>query len=71
MIVTGAVSIVYDALADLERRHVVLDDKDKADLVKKLMIITCSDHGHAQPVLNIWIFFIYQNFYKDLNKYIF
>jgi hypothetical protein len=53
LIVTGAVSIVYDALADLERRHVVLDDKDKADLVKKLMIITCSDHGHAQPVLNI------------------
>jgi hypothetical protein len=40
-------------LADLERRHIVLDDKDKADLVKKLMIITCSDNGHAQPVLNI------------------
>ena len=53
LIVTGAVSIVHDALADLERRHIVLDDKDKGDLVKKLMVITCSDHGHAHPVLNI------------------
>jgi hypothetical protein len=47
LIVTGAVSIVYDAMADLERRKITLDDKDKSDLVKKLMVITCSDHGYA------------------------
>ena len=40
-------AIVYDAVADLERRKINLDENDKSDLVKKLMVITCSDHGYA------------------------
>lgn len=30
-----------------------MKEEDKHDLVKKLMVITCSDQGHAAPVINV------------------
>ena len=53
MIVEGCVSIVDGALENLHGRGVNLNEEDKGDLIKKLMVITCSDNGGAQPVLNV------------------
>jgi len=30
-----------------------MNEEDKHDLVKKLMVITASDQGHASPVINV------------------
>jgi len=43
LIVTGAVTIVNDALKNLEKEGVQFDKQEKAELVKKMMVITCSD----------------------------
>ena len=53
LIVEGSVTIVHGALQALEARNIELEQQDRSDLVKKLMVITCSDQGNAQPVLNI------------------
>jgi len=45
--------IVHDALKKLEDQGIELDQNARADLVKKLMVITCSDQGNAAPVLNV------------------
>jgi len=53
LIVEGATSIVDDALKSLESKGIDFTKEDRADFAKKMMIITCSDHGSAMPVLNV------------------
>ena len=53
LIVEGSVMIVHDALKKLDEQGIELDKQDRSDLVKKLMVITCSDHGNAAPVLPV------------------
>lgn len=53
LIVQGSVSIVHGALQNLQEKGIDLEKHEQNDLVKKLMIITCSDHGTATPVFNI------------------
>jgi regulator of protease activity HflC (stomatin/prohibitin superfamily) len=51
-IVTGAVSMVENALQLLSEKGVVtLDDERKATMVSNLMVVLCSEHS-TQPVLN-------------------
>ena len=42
-IVTGAVSMVEMALADLAEKHVELDDERKAAMVSNLMVVLCGE----------------------------
>ncbi len=52
MIVTGAVSMVEQALKQLSEREVVeLDEERKAAMVSNLLVVLCADRD-AQPVLN-------------------
>jgi len=52
LIVEGAVSMVEEALADLQRRGVVdLDDERKATMVSNLLVVLCS-HSEPTPVIN-------------------
>ena len=53
LIVEGSVNIVNDALMNLQNKGIELNTADRADMAKKLMVITCSDHGNATPVLNV------------------
>ena len=53
LIVEGSVSIVSEALDNLKTKGIEMQTQDTSDLVRKLMVITCSDQGNAQPVLNI------------------
>lgn len=51
-IVTGAVSMVETALAQLSERSVVeLDEERKAAMVSNLLVVLCADRD-AQPVIN-------------------
>jgi hypothetical protein len=43
LVVAGAVGIVCDAQADLGKKRIDFNPNDKADFVKKMMIITCSE----------------------------
>ena len=43
LIVEGAVQIVHGTLENLEARGIPLSEQSRADLVRKLMVITCSD----------------------------
>ena len=45
LIVEGAVSIVKDALTSLADKDINLSEQHKTDLVKRMMVITCSDQG--------------------------
>lgn len=47
LIVEGSVSIVHGALESLKEKGIDLEKEDRSDLVKKLMVITCSDQGNA------------------------
>jgi regulator of protease activity HflC (stomatin/prohibitin superfamily) len=52
-IVDGAVGMVEQALAQLDRREVVeLDPERRAAMVSNLLVVLCSDHP-IQPVVNI------------------
>jgi regulator of protease activity HflC (stomatin/prohibitin superfamily) len=52
LIVTGAVSMVENALQQLgERKVVELDEERKAAMVSNLLVVLCADR-EAQPVLN-------------------
>jgi hypothetical protein len=51
--VSGSVSIVRGAVNKLKNSSVELLPEDEADLVKKLMLVTCSDKGSATPILEI------------------
>lgn len=53
LIVKGCVEIVDGAVKNLDDKGYDLGREDRIDLVKKLMVITSSDQGHAQPVLNV------------------
>lgn len=53
LIVKGCVEIVDGAIKNLDDKGYDMTKEDRHDLVKKLMVITCSDQGHAQPVLNV------------------
>jgi len=53
LIVEGATGIVDDALRNLEAKGIDFTKEDRVDFAKKMMIITCSDHGSATPVLNV------------------
>ena len=53
LIIKGCVEIVNGALENLNEKGIDMSEQDKHDLVKKLMVITASDHGHAAPVLNV------------------
>ena len=53
LIVDGSVQIVHGALENLIAKGIDLEKQDRSDLVKKLMVITCSDHGNATPVLQV------------------
>ena len=46
LIVKGSVEIVNGALDKLESKGINMNEESKQDLVKKLMLITCSDGGH-------------------------
>ncbi|XCB29373.1 SPFH domain-containing protein [Arcanobacterium hippocoleae] len=51
-IVEGAVSMVQQALEELEAKDIVeLDPERKAAMVSNLLVVLCSD-GNAQPVIN-------------------
>jgi Membrane protease subunits, stomatin/prohibitin homologs len=51
-IVEGSVSMVQEALARLERDHVVeMDDDRKAQMVSNLLVVLCSEQP-ATPVVN-------------------
>lgn len=59
LIIQGCVGIVNGAMESLKEKGIDMNESDKHDLVKKLMVITASDQGHAAPVLNVWfIWFI-------------
>ena len=52
LIVSGAVSMVEDALKQMgEREIVVLDEERKASMISNLLVVLCGDRD-AQPVLN-------------------
>ena len=52
-IVSGAVSMVEMALAELQKNGTVqLDEERKAQMVSNLLIVLCSDHRGVQPVVN-------------------
>lgn len=51
LIVKGCVEIVDDAIKTLDEKGHTMDEDDLHDLVKKLMVVTCSDESHAQPVV--------------------
>jgi regulator of protease activity HflC (stomatin/prohibitin superfamily) len=52
-IVSGAVSMVEMALAELQKKGTVqLDEERKAQMVSNLLIVLCSDHRGVQPVVN-------------------
>ena len=53
LIVEGAVQIVQGALENLEARGINLSEKSKTDLVRKLMVITCSDTEKANMVHSV------------------
>ena len=53
LIIKGCVEIVNGALENLKEKGIEMSEEDKHDLVKKLMVITASDSGHAAPVLNV------------------
>ena len=53
LIVKGCVEIVNGALEKLEQKGINMADDSKQDLVKKLMLITCSDPHNAQPVVQV------------------
>ena len=48
LIVKGSVEIVKGALAKLEAKGINMNQEAKEDLVKKLMLITCSESNHQQ-----------------------
>ncbi|HEX7879786.1 MAG TPA: SPFH domain-containing protein, partial [Candidatus Eisenbacteria bacterium] len=51
-IVEGAVGMVEMALAELNKKQVVvLDEERKAAMVSNLLVVLCSDR-HTQPVVN-------------------
>jgi hypothetical protein len=51
--VSGAVSMVEMALAELQKNGTVqLDEERKAQMVSNLLIVLCSDHRGVQPVVN-------------------
>ncbi|NRA87729.1 MAG: SPFH domain-containing protein [Rhizobiales bacterium] len=52
LIVKGAVSIVDDALKQLNEKNIVeLDDERKAAMVSNLLVVLCSENN-AQPIVN-------------------
>lgn len=53
LIVKGCCEIVDSALSSLDEKGYKMKKENKDDLVKKLMVITASDQGHAQPVINV------------------
>ena len=53
LIVEGAVLIVRDALIKLDEEGVDLTYETKQNLTKDLMLITCSETGQPQPVINL------------------
>lgn len=53
LIVEGSVNIVDDALKRLEGDGVKFNKKERADFTKKMMIIACSDHEAATPVVKV------------------
>ena len=48
-----SVAIVNGALTDLASKGIDLNEEEKEDIVKKLSIISCSDHSNPKPVLYI------------------
>ena len=51
-IVEGAVSMVQQALDELEQKEIVdLDPERRAAMVSNLLVVLCSDNN-AQPVIN-------------------
>ena len=42
-----------EAIKRLEERGIEFSAVDRADMAKKLMVVTCSDQGSAMPVLNV------------------
>jgi hypothetical protein len=44
---------VNDAVHALEAKNIVLDDEEKATLIKRMMVITCSDQGQSNNVVNV------------------
>ena len=53
LIVEGSVEIVNGALENLNNKGIELTELNKHDLASRLMVITCSDHGSAQPVITV------------------
>ena len=53
LIVKGCVDIVDSAIQTLDDKGYGMGEDDQQDLVKKLMVITCSDSGHPQSVVNV------------------
>ena len=53
LIVQGSVGIVDDAIQGLESKGVVFKKEQRADMAKKLMVITCSTAGSANPVVGV------------------
>ena len=46
LIVQGSVQIVNEAIENLNKRGIELTKQGRSDLVKKMLVVTCSDHGN-------------------------
>lgn len=53
LIVQGSVAIVNETMNSLDQKGLELSPEARSDLVKKLMVITCSDHGQTHNVINV------------------
>lgn len=54
IIVEGSVKITQDMLDSMAKDHKIeFSDENKQKFVKDMLLILCSDHGHAQPVINL------------------
>ena len=49
----GSVSIVTHAMEELLKKGVKLTDKEKAELIKSLMIVSISDSSDAKPIVRV------------------
>ena len=44
---------MHGAIENLKEKGFDMNEVDRHDLVKKLMVVTASDQGHAAPVINV------------------
>lgn len=53
LIVDGAVNIVKDAVEKVEELQIELRKDIREELIKNMLVVTCSDHGKPKLVLQL------------------